>query len=75
MSQPTLFIQKLSALADSVRLVSDMLVALRKREELVTVSPGTSLDVISGQLQELVQELLALQQEQDLALVTKQEGD
>ncbi len=51
--------------------VSDMLEQLAKEQDSVTGYPNISIKDTLGMQQRLVQELLVLQQEQDLALAIK----
>ncbi len=68
MSHPALSIPKLSGVVTLAVHVLDMLEQSVQEYESVTESQSISLRGISEQQQKLVQELLVLQQEQDLAL-------
>ncbi len=64
-------IPKLSEVVASAVHVSDMLAELLKALDLDTDLRVSDIEDISELQQKLVQELLVLQQEQDLALATK----
>ncbi len=71
MYQPIPYIQRLSELVVTVVHVSDMLEGLLKEQGSAIDSVSFYIEDTLESQQKLVQELLALQQEQDLALATK----
>ena len=71
MSQLTQSIRKLSALVESVHLVSDTLAESQAEQELDIDYLNSYIKGILDTLQEVVQELLVLQQEQDSVLAIK----
>ncbi len=74
MLHPTLSIPKLSALVVSLGHAQDMAELLHKDLDSDIVSEGTPVKDIYVAISKLLQDVLVLQQEQDLALAIKQVG-